>query len=273
MRKKTIGEVLRLARVNQGMSLAELEKKTDIQLELLEALEENRFDKLPSPFYARSFLRKYAWAVDLDEKLVLEAYEAGSMVTYDEIDVDANDQRSRKNRKDQTSYLPLFYFLMVSLAILAFVTYYVWGYLKQAEVNKLSPAKYSLVKETQSSSKEESEKSGSSTSSSSSAKEELSISGGGASMTVVLRGAKAPAKLKFSVSNTSSWLSVTGTDLAGGLTLSPEQPSASTSLAVGSSSVISLGVVEGVTVTINDQIIDTSKLTGQTGTIDLTIEN
>ena len=48
MRKKTIGEVLRLARINQGMSLEDLQKKTDIQLELLEAMEaDGTFDLLP----------------------------------------------------------------------------------------------------------------------------------------------------------------------------------------------------------------------------------
>ena len=31
MRKKTIGEVLRLARINQGLSLEELQEKTEIQ--------------------------------------------------------------------------------------------------------------------------------------------------------------------------------------------------------------------------------------------------
>ena len=80
MRKKTIGEVLRIARINQGMNLEDLQKKTDIQLELLEAMEADDFDRLPSPFYARSFLRKYAWAVDLDERIILDAYEEGSMI-------------------------------------------------------------------------------------------------------------------------------------------------------------------------------------------------
>ena len=50
MRKKTIGEVLRLARINQGLSLEDLQQKTDIQLDLLEALEADDFDKLPSSF-------------------------------------------------------------------------------------------------------------------------------------------------------------------------------------------------------------------------------
>ena len=47
IRKKTIGEVLRLARISQGLSLEELQRKTDIQLDLLEALETDNFDKLP----------------------------------------------------------------------------------------------------------------------------------------------------------------------------------------------------------------------------------
>ena len=82
MRKKTIGEVLRLARINQGLSIEELQEKTEIQLHFLEAMEADDFDQLPSTFYARSFLRKYAWAVELDERIVLDAYDSGSMITY-----------------------------------------------------------------------------------------------------------------------------------------------------------------------------------------------
>lgn len=108
MRKKTIGEVLRLARINQGMSLEDLQKKTDIQLELLEAMEADDFDRLPSPFYARSFLRKYAWAVDLDERIILDAYEEGNMITYDEVDVDEENFRSRRTKKQQTSFYHYF---------------------------------------------------------------------------------------------------------------------------------------------------------------------
>ena len=41
MRKKTIGEVLRLARVNQKLTLADVAKKTDIKTDYLKALENN----------------------------------------------------------------------------------------------------------------------------------------------------------------------------------------------------------------------------------------
>ena len=83
------------------------------------------------PFYVRSFLRKYAWAVELDENIVLDAYDSGSMITYEEVDVDEIELsgRRRSNRK-KNSFLPLFYFVLFSLSILIFVTYYVWNYIQ-----------------------------------------------------------------------------------------------------------------------------------------------
>ena len=112
MRKKTIGEVLRLARTNQGLTLEELHKKTEIQLDMLEAMEADDFDQLPSPFYARSFLRKYALAVELDERIVLDAYDSGSMITYEEVDVDEDDLtgRRRSSKKNKTSFFTFILF-------------------------------------------------------------------------------------------------------------------------------------------------------------------
>ncbi len=148
MRKKTIGEVLKLARTNQGLSLEELSKKTDIQQDLLEALERNDYDLLPSPFYARSFLRKYAWAVDLDESIILEAYEAGEMIVFDEVLAADEEFRSRKN-KNKSSFLPLFYFLLLASAIAVFVVYYIWSYAHTNSVSyKASDNNYSLVSST-----------------------------------------------------------------------------------------------------------------------------
>ena len=58
MRKKTIGEVLRLARINQGLSLDELQKKTEIQLDMLEAMENRRFRSTSKSFLHAFFLEK-----------------------------------------------------------------------------------------------------------------------------------------------------------------------------------------------------------------------
>ena len=272
MRKKTIGEVLRLARISQGLSLEELQRKTDIQLDLLEALETDNFDKLPNLFYTRSFLRKYAWAVELDENIILDAYDSGNMITYEEVDVDEIELsgRRRSNRKKQ-SFLPLFYFLLFSLSIIAFVSYYVWNYIQTQPINT-SEASYSVVTTTTSNSTTEVTSNSQSTTETSVAKTSaVTISGEGDTISVVYKTSKETAELQLSVKDTQSWVSVSDTDLAGGVTLAPGNQTATTTISKKTPVTITLGVVKGVKIKIDNQEIDTSKLTGQTGWISLTI--
>ena len=274
MRKKTIGEVLRLARINQGLSLEELQRKTDIQLNLLEALESDDFDQLPSPFYTRSFLRKYAWAVELDENLVLDAYDSGSMITYEEVDVDEIELsgRRRSNRKKR-SLLPLFYFVLFSLSILVFVTYYVWNYI-QTQPTETTSANYNVVTTTTNATTSETTTSNQTTSpSSSSEASTVTVSGQGDVISVEYKTSKDTAELQLSVTDAISWISVSDTDLAGGTTLEPNNKTAKTTISKGSPVTITLGVVKGVKIKIDNQEIDTAKLTGQTGWIRLTVSS
>ena len=281
MRKKTIGEVLRLARINQGLSLEELQEKTEIQLHFLEAMEADDFDLLPSTFYARSFLRKYAWAVELDERIVLDAYDSGSMITYEEIDVDEEDiSGRRRSNKKKTSYLPLFYFVLFALSILIFVTYYVWNYIQTQP--SPSSANYSVVNSTSSttssSSSSSSQVSNSSSSSSSSqvsnssstAESTITVSGEGNRIEARYKTSKETATIQLTVSDATSWVSVSGSDLEGGVTLSSDNKNAKTTVSTKEPVTITLGVVKGVTLTVDNQTIDTSKLTTQTGTVTLT---
>ena len=270
MRKKTIGEVLRLARTNQELTLEELHKKTEIQLDMLEAMEDDDFDQLPSPFYTRSFLRKYAWAVELDERIVLDAYDSGSMITYEEVDVDEEELtgRRRSSKKNRTSFLPLFYFILFALSIVIFVTYYVWNYL-QTQPERSSASSYSVVQAISSTSSV-TPSSSSSSSSSSSNIAAISVSGEGNRVEVAYKTSKETAKLQLSVSDARSWVSVSESDLEGGVTLSPDNKSAETSVSTKNPVTITLGVVKGVALTVDNQTVDLSKLTAQTGKIAVT---
>ena len=269
MRKKTIGEVLRLARINQGLSLEELQEKTEIQLNFLEAMEADDFDQLPSTFYARSFLRKYAWAVELDERIVLDAYDSGSMITYEEVDVDeeALSGRRRSNKK-KTSYLPLFYFVLFALSILIFVTYYVWNYIQTQP--SPSSANYSVVSSTSSTTSSSSSSSSQTSSSSSTTESTITVSGEGNHIEARYKTSKEIATVQLTVSNATSWVSVSGSELEGGVTLSSDNKNAKTTVSTKEPVTITLGVVKGVTLTVDNQTIDTSKLTTQTGTVTLT---
>ena len=269
MRKKTIGEVLRLARINQGLSLEELQEKTEIQLNFLEAMEADDFDQLPSTFYARSFLRKYAWAVELDERIVLDAYDSGSMITYEEVDVDEEDLSGRRrSNKKKASYLPLFYFVLFALSILIFVTYYVWNYIQTQP--SPSSANYSVVSSTSSTTSSSSSSTSQTSSSSSTAESTITVSGEGNRIEARYKTSKETATVQLTVSDATSWVSVSGSDLEGGVTLSSDNKNAKTTVSTKNPVTITLGVVKGVTVTVDNQTIDTSKLTTQTGTVTLT---
>ena len=269
MRKKTIGEVLRLARINQGLGLEELQEKTEIQLHFLEAMEADDFDQLPSTFYARSFLRKYAWAVELDERIVLDAYDSGSMITYEEVDVDEEDLSGRRrSNKKKTSYLPLFYFVLFALSILIFVTYYVWNYIQTQP--SPSSANYSVVSSTSSTTSSSSSSSSQTSSSSSTTESTITVSGEGNRIEARYKTNKETATVQLAVSDVTSWVSVSGSELEGGVTLSADNKNAKTTVSTKNPVTITLGVVKGVTVTVDNQTIDTSKLTTQTGTVTLT---
>ena len=61
-----IGTALRTAREHRGLTLAQLTSRTKIPVAILQALEQNAFDKVPRGVFLRGFLRAYASEVGLD---------------------------------------------------------------------------------------------------------------------------------------------------------------------------------------------------------------
>jgi transcriptional regulator with XRE-family HTH domain len=70
----TIGETLREAREQLGLTLEEAERATRIRTHHLQALENEAWDSLPSPVQARGFLHNYADFLGLDPNAVLLLY-------------------------------------------------------------------------------------------------------------------------------------------------------------------------------------------------------
>lgn len=67
---RSVGEQLRAAREEQGLSRAEIAARTRVAERHLIAIEEDRFAQLAAPTYAIGFSRAYARAVGLDEREV-----------------------------------------------------------------------------------------------------------------------------------------------------------------------------------------------------------
>jgi cytoskeleton protein RodZ len=68
-----IGSTLRAARTARGLELAQIEAETKIGVRYLTALEDERFDVLPAPAYARAFLRTYARYLGLEPQRLVDA--------------------------------------------------------------------------------------------------------------------------------------------------------------------------------------------------------
>ena len=66
---------LKALREAGGLSLPDIFETTRVGLVYLAAVESGEFNRLPPPVYARNFIRKYAWAVGVDEKPIINRYE------------------------------------------------------------------------------------------------------------------------------------------------------------------------------------------------------
>src|SRR5437763_16928008 len=62
----TVGERLRAAREEKGLSLDDIAAQTRIPRRHLESMERAEWDALPAPTYATGFAKRYASAVGLD---------------------------------------------------------------------------------------------------------------------------------------------------------------------------------------------------------------
>ncbi|MDH3225582.1 MAG: helix-turn-helix domain-containing protein [Thermoleophilia bacterium] len=72
---RSIGTALREARERQQLTLAECVERTRIRRKYLEALENEEFQTLPEPAYARGFLRTYATSLGIDPQRLIDAYD------------------------------------------------------------------------------------------------------------------------------------------------------------------------------------------------------
>ena len=293
MRQKSIGEVLRSARESRSWNLIDVQRMTKIQAKYLQALEYNDFEYIPDSNYIESFLVTYADALELDSAVLLDAYKKNSLVIYyeegEEEELSTELKRRyklrKKNKKD--SFLPLFYLLLATGLMIIFVTFVIHSRMKQISLFSNQSTSYSVTRQVTNSSSsiaststsgnviEESSSNSSSSNSSSttSASEMIQVTGSGESISATVSKFTYPIDITVTADNTTSWISLSHTTLSGGVTLTPDNPSATTKIEEGvSSATLVLGVVKGVTITIGGQKLDTSALTTQTGSITLYFE-
>ena len=96
-----IGNSLREARERRSIDFNQAELATKIRVKYLRALEEERFDQLPSETYIKGFLRTYADYLGLDGQLYVDEYDS-RFVAGHEASQRPRRSRPRRSRRLET---------------------------------------------------------------------------------------------------------------------------------------------------------------------------
>lgn len=110
---ESVGADLRAARLRRSEDIRTIAQALCIRRDLLEALEESRFDALPARAYAIGFVRSYAEYLGLDSRHVVERYKA----ELDSAEADAADPHFPDTAEERR--LPKGTALIVALVVAA----------------------------------------------------------------------------------------------------------------------------------------------------------
>ncbi|WP_017471947.1 helix-turn-helix domain-containing protein [Amphibacillus jilinensis] len=122
-----IGEKLKEARLEKGLSLDDVQRLTKIQTRHLQAIERNDFSVIPGSFYIRAFIKEYANVVDLDPNQLLSEHrseipapEAENAVEYTRMQRTRGKTTSSKT-SPFTSLLPTVFVILLIVGVGFFI--------------------------------------------------------------------------------------------------------------------------------------------------------
>jgi cytoskeleton protein RodZ len=119
----SFGTWLRQQRELREVSLREVADVTKISIRYLEALEQDRFDVLPAPVFAKGFLRQYASYVGLKPDDVVNSY-LNALQEQEPNEEEPQRTESRKTSWEWASGLLLALLVVALLALVAFLAFY-----------------------------------------------------------------------------------------------------------------------------------------------------
>lgn len=124
-----LGQLLKKARQERGITLEQLQETTKIRVRYLEAIEEENFSVLPGNFYVRAFIKSYAEAVGMDPEEVIRMYQNVIPSSQSEVKVDTIRPQTRARTNPNTdriarwasTLLVLSFFVLIFMIIYHFV--------------------------------------------------------------------------------------------------------------------------------------------------------
>jgi hypothetical protein len=117
-----IGNSLREARLRQSLDLARVEDDTKIRAKYLQALEDERFEILPSETYVKGFMRTYAEYLGLDGQVYVDEYNSRFSAAEEPL-TSPSAPRSRKVRRAESNLVVVALAGIVAVAVLVVVAF------------------------------------------------------------------------------------------------------------------------------------------------------
>lgn len=121
----SIGSVLKDARAKNSVSYEEVYAKIKIHPRVLQLLEENKFDKLPSPLFAKSFIRSYAEFLGVNADELVQTYEREAKKDPEQI-LFIRPAEGRRPFHLRSLLFPFFVAVCAAVAFYGFKTALVW---------------------------------------------------------------------------------------------------------------------------------------------------
>ncbi|HWG55284.1 MAG TPA: helix-turn-helix domain-containing protein [Gaiellaceae bacterium] len=123
-----IGNSLREARLRRQLDFPELEHATKIRAKYLRALEDERFELLPSHTYIKGFLRAYADELGLDGQLYVDEYNSRYVIGDDEAPVRTRRVPAAKRRRAERRESRVVLLALTSIGVLTALVIAAWRF-------------------------------------------------------------------------------------------------------------------------------------------------
>nr|WP_255520429.1 MULTISPECIES: helix-turn-helix domain-containing protein [Megasphaera] len=130
VKESSIGDVLRLAREQQGLTLQDVSEALNIKREYLEALEANEYDAIPGAVFVKGFIRNYGNFLELDGIALVQEYKASveERTPRPEVRtiVPAKHQKNRKDSKKKKTRQGNWPEITIVAGIIIFLLLIIW---------------------------------------------------------------------------------------------------------------------------------------------------
>lgn len=121
---KSLGEILTSARKEKKLSIQDIAKATRIETKYIRALENDEFQKLPSPTFVKGFIRNYAIQVNIPPEELIAVFRRD----YSSPKNTTSEKESTSNIKQKSSIISSTGWKLVAAGIIAFFGYLAFQY-------------------------------------------------------------------------------------------------------------------------------------------------